>query len=265
MNEKPASGPVKLSAVVVCLNEEDKISDCLESLSFVDDIVVVDSGSTDKTLEICRAKGARVFHNEWKGYIEQKNFALAKVDSEWVLSLDADERISAGLRAEILAEIENPRADGYQIPRLAYYINRWIYRCGWFPDRKMRLFRRTLGRWIGENPHDKISVGDGKVADMEGIIYHLSFDDIASHVRTLNDFSTIGARERLKKGKRSGMIFVITRPLFTFIKMYVVRLGFLEGAPGFILSALSAYHVFSKYWKIMEMIEDDDRQAERRF
>ncbi|MDH5510423.1 MAG: glycosyltransferase family 2 protein [Nitrospinota bacterium] len=263
MENKPASsGLVKLSAVVVCLNEEEKIADCLDSLSFVGDIVVVDSGSTDRTLEICRAKGARVFHNEWKGYIEQKNFALGKVDSEWVLSLDADERISASLRDEILVELIDPSADGYLIPRLAYYVNRWIYRCGWFPDRKMRLFRRGMGRWIGENPHDRVSVGKGKVAKMDGIIYHLSFEDIAAHVRTLNDFSTIGAQERLKKGKRSGMVSVITRPLFTFVKMYFIRLGFLEGAPGFIVSALSAYHVFSKYWKIMEMMENGDGKAE---
>ena len=252
-NQNSPSRRVKLAAVVVALNEEEKIGDCLESISFVDDIVVVDSGSTDRTLEICHAHGARVFHNEWKGYIEQKNFALSLVESDWVLSVDADERVSARLREEIIAELKNPQADGYYIPRLAYYVNRWIYHCGWFPDRKLRLFRREVGRWTGENPHDKVMVSTGRTARMAGIIFHLSFEDIAAHVRTLNDFSTIGARERLKKGKDSGPAHIIFRPLFTFLKMYLFRRGFQDGLPGFIVSALSAFHVFSKYWKITEM------------
>jgi len=261
-DKSSANTQVKLAVVVVTLNEEENIEDCLDSLSFVDDIVVVDSGSTDRTVELCRAKGARVFHNEWKGYIEQKNYALSLVNSEWVLSLDADERISRKLREEIIAELKNPSADGYDIPRLAYYINRWMYRGGWYPDRKLRLFRRGKGFWTGENPHDRISVGDGKVGRLEGIIYHLSFSDIASHVATLNRFSTIGAQERMKKGKGSGIIFAVIRPVFTFVKMYFIRLGFLEGAPGFIAASLSAYHVFSKYWKIMEMMENGDWPSE---
>jgi glycosyltransferase involved in cell wall biosynthesis len=252
-----------IAAIVVSLNEEEKISDCLDSLSFVDDIVVVDSGSVDRTVEICKAKGARVFHNEWKGYIEQKNFALGLADHEWTLSLDADERISAALRAEIIEEMKNPRADGYLIPRLAYYVNRWIFHCGWFPDRKLRLFRRNMGRWTGENPHDRVEVITGNTLRMSGVIYHLSFEDIAAHLRTLNDFSTIGAAERLKKGKRSGSASAVFRPAFTFVKMYFLKLGFLEGTPGFIVSALSAYHVFSKYWKVTEMIAAGEKGKKR--
>ena len=250
-----------IAAIVVALNEEDKIADCLDSLSFVNDIIVVDSGSTDRTVEICKAKGARVFHNEWKGYIEQKNFALGLADHEWTLSLDADERVSAALRREIIEEMKNPKADGYKIPRLAYYINRWIYHCGWFPDRKLRLFRRNMGRWTGENPHDRVEVITGNTAVMKGIIYHLSFEDVAAHVRTLNDFSTIGAVERLKKGKRSGVFSAAFRPFFTFTKMYILKMGFMDGIPGFIVSGLSAYHVFSKYWKVMEFLENADSKA----
>ncbi|VAX18016.1 hypothetical protein MNBD_NITROSPINAE04-1388 [hydrothermal vent metagenome] len=244
---------IKLSATVVTKNEEDKIADCLDSLSFVDEIVVVDSGSDDQTVEIAKAKGGKVIYHKWDGYIEQKNFALQNVTGDWVLNLDADERVSAQLRDEILKALQNPKADGYDIPRRAYYINRWIRHCGWYPARKMRLFKRGKGRWGGENPHDKVFI-KGKCENLKGDIYHLSFDDISDHINTIQNFTEIGADEKLAKGKKGVWFSIALRPPATFIKMYFLNLGFLDGAPGFIVSALSSYHVFCKYIKMWEKI-----------
>lgn len=242
---------VRLSAAVIAKNEEEKIGRCLASLSFADEIVVVDSGSTDRTIEIAEAAGAKVVHHEWEGHIQQKNFAIDQTTGEWVLSVDADEIVSPELRESILKAVENPDAEGYAVPRPVYYINRWIRHCGWYPDRKVRLFRRDKGRWGGENPHDKISL-EGRSGVLRGDLYHLSFDNISDHMKTINSFTDIAAAEGVARSKSAGWFSLLLRPPATFIKMYFLKLGFLDGAPGFIASALSAYHVFSKYVKIRE-------------
>ncbi|MGK7346257.1 MAG: glycosyltransferase family 2 protein [Candidatus Nitrospinota bacterium M3_3B_026] len=242
---------IKLSAAVITLNEEEKIGRCLESLSFADEIVVVDSGSTDNTVRMAESIGARVVFHEWEGHIQQKNFAIDQTRGEWVLSLDADEIVSPELREEILKVLENPRADGYAAPRLVYYINRWIRHGGWYPARKVRLFRRDKGRWGGENPHDRIIL-EGRLENLRGDIYHLSFDDISDHLRTINAFTDIAAAERAARGARAGWFSMAARPPATFLKMYVLKLGFLDGVPGLIAAGLSAYHVFCKYVKIWE-------------
>ena len=243
---------VKLSATVITFNEEEKIADCLDSLSFADEMVVVDSGSTDRTVEIARAKGARVVLNKWGGHIQQRNFAIGQAAGEWVLNLDADERISDRLKGEILSAIGNSSADGFVIPRMVFYINRWIRYCGWYPAPKIRLFRKGKGRATGENPHDRIEL-DGRLGKMKGDIYHFSFDNISDHLATINNFTEIAARERMAKGKRAGISSIILRPPAMFIKMYFFKGGFMDGIPGFIVCALSAYHVFCKYTKLREM------------
>lgn len=241
----------KLSAAIITKNEEDKIADCIDSLSFADEIVVVDSGSTDRTVEMALARGAKVVHNDWPGHVGQKNFALDQTTGDWTISLDADERISKKLREEILLALESPKADGYAIPRLVYYINRWIFHCGWYPARKARLIRKGSGRWGGENPHDRLFV-EGRVDTLRGDIYHLSFDDVSEHLRTINSFTDIAANERVAKNETAGYISMTLRPVGTFMKMYFLKRGFLDGIPGLIISALSAYHVFCKYVKIRE-------------
>ncbi|MBI4666103.1 MAG: glycosyltransferase family 2 protein [Nitrospinae bacterium] len=241
----------KLSAAVITKNEEDKIADCLQSLYFADEIVVVDSGSTDRTVEIARSMGAKVIHNDWPGHIQQKNFAIDQTTGDWILSLDADERVSAQLRDEIIKTLDPLRAEGYAIPRLVYYINRWICHCGWYPARKVRLFKRGAGRWGGENPHDRVFM-EGRVANLKGHIYHLSFDNISEHLTTIQSFTDIAAKERIDKGLTAGFWSMLLRPPGMFVKMYFLKLGFLDGIPGLIISLLSAYHVFSKYAKIWE-------------
>lgn len=245
-------GRYKLSASIIAKNEEDKIADCIASLSFADEIVVVDSGSTDRTVEVALSKGAKVVYNEWAGYVGQKNFAMDQSTGDWTLHIDADERVSKRLREEVLLALENPVADAYTMPRLVYYINRWILHCGWYPARKARLVRKGAGRWGGENPHDSLFV-NGRVGALHGDIYHLSFNDISEHLRTINSFTDIAAAERYAKDVRAGFLSITLRPLGTFMKMYFFKLGFLDGIPGLIISSLSAYHVFCKYVKLREI------------
>ncbi len=237
----------KISAAIITFNEEAKIADCLKSLYWVDEIVVVDSHSADRTREIAASfPKTRVIERDWPGHVKQKNIALDETSNEWALSLDADERVSEKLREEILAVMQNPKADGYAMPRRVYYINRWIKHCGWYPARKVRLVKKSLARWGGTDPHDTLRV-TGKVENLNGDLYHLSFDSIYSHFRTIDNFTRVAAQEAFKEGKKSTVIDVTLRPLFTFVKMYFLKLGFLDGIPGLILCVLSAFHTYTKY------------------
>lgn len=242
---------VPLTAAIITLNEEAKIADCLDSVAFADEIVVVDSGSTDRTVAIAGERGAKVIYNPWPGHVAQKNFAVAAAAHRWILSLDADERVSRKLRAEIEAALENPSFDAYEFPRPVFYLNRWMAHSGWYPARKVRLFDREKARWGGENPHDRVMV-DGAVGRLDGDLYHLSFDDLTGHVATIQSFTDIAAGEREAKGERAGWVAIALRPPATFFKMYVLKLGFLDGVPGLVAAGLSAYHVFVKYVKLRE-------------
>lgn len=244
-----------VSAAIIAFNEEGKIEDCIKSLWWVDEIVVVDSHSADRTREIAKKLGARVIERDWPGHINQKNFALNAVRNPYVISLDADERVSEKLRGEILAALTEPDAgeyNGWAIPRRVFYINRWIRYCGWYPQRKVRFVKKDKARWGGIDPHDRLIVS-GKVKKLSGDIYHLSFDSIHDHFKTIDRFTEIGAREALKEGKRANVLDVTIRPLFTFFKMYFLKLGFLDGVPGLIVCALSAFHTFTKYERMREM------------
>ena len=243
---------IKLSATVTTKNEEAKIGDCLDSLAFCDEIIVVDSGSTDRTREIAKEKGARVIERAWVSYAEQKNFANGQTRGEWILCLDADERISKTLRNEIKAVINDPVADVYAMPRRVYYMNRWVDHSGWYPDRKQRLFRKERGRWSEEKVHERL-LYTGKAKNLSGDIYHLSFTNISAHYETINNFTDLAAIEQQGEKVRFGWFPILFRPPATFIKMYFLKLGFLDGVAGFIISALSSYHVICKYVKIAEV------------
>lgn len=245
--------PRKVSAAVISFNEENKIADCLKSVSWADEMLVVDSRSTDRTREIARSLGARVIERDWPGYVNQVNFALESAEHEWVVCIDADERVSEKLKEEIGNILSDPAVvDGYAMPRKAFYINRWITRCGWYPARKVRLVRKSNARWGGVDPHYAMEV-KGRVETLSGDIYHLSFDSILDHLKTIDRFTEIGARELHKAGKRPNLLDVTLRPLFTFFKMYVLKLGFLDGVPGFIVCCLSAFHTFTKYERLYKI------------
>ncbi len=236
----------KISAAIIAMNEERKIGDCLKSLAWADETVVVDSHSADRTRELAAAAGAKVIERDWPGHIKQKNFALDSCAHGWAISLDADERVSAALRAEIAREMEHPRANGYAMPRKVFYINRWINHCGWYPAPKVRLVKKEKARWGGIDPHDTLMV-EGPVLMLRGGLYHLSFDTIHAHLRTIDSFTRVGAREAFALGKHTRWIDLTLRPFFTFFKMYVLKAGFLDGVAGLIVCALSAFHTFTKY------------------
>ncbi len=257
----------KTTAFTACLitfNEEDNIEAALESIGFADEIIVVDSHSTDRTRELAlgfrgrsREGGKvepRVIEKDWPGHVEQKNFAVDQAQNDWVLCLDADERISSRLRKEIETElaVNSPKFDGYTMPRKTYYLGRWILRGGWYPDRKLRLFRKSCGRWSGVNPHDHVKI-EGRTQDLQGDLYHFSYRNIADHLRTVNFFTDIASKEKEKKRVRYPLVRMLIQPPYKFFKMYFLKQGFREGAAGFIIATIGMFYVFLKYAKLWEI------------
>lgn len=242
----------KLSVCVIAKDEEAKIADCLRSASFADEWIVVDSHSTDRTREIAASLGARVVERDWPGHVEQKNHALSLATHDWVLCLDADERVSDELRASILAALERSSLpDGFECARRTWYLARWIRHGGWYPDRKLRLFRRSAGSWTGRNPHDRVEVR-GRVERLAGDLLHLSYDSLSDHLATIDSFTTIAAREKRAAGESAGFLDLTLRPFGKFVRMYVLKLGVLDGWPGFAAAVSGAYYVFLKYAKLRE-------------
>lgn len=255
---------VRLTACLITKNEEANLPDALRSVDFADEIVVIDSHSTDRTREIARDFRARaldgtevaprVIERDWPGHVEQKNFAIDQATHDWVLCVDADERVSPELRAEIeeALSVEVPPVVGYTMPRKTFYLGRWIVRSGWYPDRKLRLFRRSCARWGGTNPHDHVQPR-GDVAEFKGDLHHYSYRSMADHLRTIDFFTDIAAREKARKGVRFPVLRMLIQPPFKFFKMYVLKQGFREGRVGFIVAVLGMYYVFLKYAKLWEL------------
>ena len=243
----------KISACVTAGNEEQKIRRCLESLKWCDEIIVVDSFSTDRTVEISREFTDRVYQHEWLGYIGQKNLIRDMATHPWVLFLDADEEVSPALRDEILAEFERGTDpySGYRFPRTVFYLGKWIIHGEWYPDLKLRLFRKNQGRSSGQEPHDHVLV-DGPVKTLNACLYHYTYDDIRDHLETVNRFSTITAQEKRRHGNRFRMADILFRPPCRFLKAYILKRGFMDGMQGLIIAAISAYGVFMKYAKLWE-------------
>jgi len=242
----------KLSACIISYNEEAKIGDCLKSLEgIVDEIIIIDSLSTDNTKEIARQYTDKIYDQEFLGHIEQKNLAVSKANHDWILSLDCDERISTELRESILKiknELDN--ADAYRMARKTFYVYRWLNYC-WYPDMKIRLFNRTTAKWAGTNPHDHVEVKSKNIVTLNGDLYHFSFNSIAEHINTLNSFTEIGAKELIKKGKSVTPFTPWGRSLWTFLKLYLFKRGFLDGYAGLVVAVLSGMHVFVKYNKVL--------------
>ncbi len=242
-----------VSVCVVALDEEANIEECLRSADFAQEWIVVDSHSKDRTRELAAARGARVIERDWPGHVEQKNFAIDQAAHDWVLCLDADERVSPELRASILGSLARPDLpDGFEMARRTWYLGRWIRHAGWYPDRKLRLFRRSRGRWGGVDPHDHVHV-EGRVARLHGDLLHYSYRSIADHLRTIDSFTTIAAREKLAQGRSAGVTDLALRPIGKFLRMYVAKAGFRDGVPGFVVSVTGAYYVFLKYAKLWEL------------
>jgi glycosyltransferase involved in cell wall biosynthesis len=243
----------KISACIISFNEEQKIEACLQSLQRVaDEIVVVDSLSTDHTLEIVARYSDKVFLQKFLGHVEQKNLAVSKASYDWILSLDCDERLTPELEASILAiKASLDERSVYRMARKTFYVYRWLNHC-WYPDRKVRLFNKKYSRWGGVNPHDRV-VTDREIAlvDLKGDIQHYSFNSISEHLRTIDNFTEIGAREIIAKGKKVSLLSPLTHGMWTFIRLYVLKRGFLDGFAGLVVSTLSFMHAFVKYSKVL--------------
>jgi glycosyltransferase involved in cell wall biosynthesis len=265
-----APNPVKISAAVITLNEERNIARALESLRCADEIVVVDSGSSDRTIEVARRLGARVVEEPWRGYAGQKNFASQCAAYDWILSIDADEAVSEELECEILAlKRDGPRYDGYSMPRLAQYLGRWIRHGGWYPDRKVRLFNRERAEWVGEYVHESVRVA-GSTGVLRGKLLHFTCDSLSDHLRTLDRYTTLAAREVAAKNSRVPTYRMMLDPAWTFLRTYIVRRGFLDGPQGLAIAWMAALYTFLKYAKAgretgrRESREEDDANTASR-
>ncbi len=251
-------GTPKLSVVIITFNEEKNIACCLESIQEIaDDIVVIDSFSTDKTEEICKAKGARFIQHEFNGHIEQKNWAITQAKYLHVLSLDADEAIDEVLKKSILEIKNNWKYDGYYMNRLTNYCGKWIYHCGWYPDSKLRLWDSSKGKWGGTNPHDKYELveGDKNTTNLKGDILHYSYYSIDEHRKQTEKFSTISANALFTMGKKINWINLYISPAVKFIQSYFFQLGILDGFYGFVICKISARSTYLKYFKLKQLGE----------
>ncbi len=256
-------GPlVPLSGCVISFNEEEHLEECLRSLDFCDEVVVLDSGSTDRTVEIAERMGARVEVNRpFPGHIEQKNLALSLARNDWVFCLDCDERVSPSLRAEI----EERRAKGfsgaagYSMPRLNWYLGRPIRHGAFWPDRKVRLFDRRRGRWGGTNPHDRVEV-EGPVEKLQGVIEHFPYRDLGEHLETIRNFTAIAAQALREEGKRATMADIWIRPPAFFVKSFFLKLGFLDGWRGLLIAALGARYTHLKWKRLARLNAEEGKK-----
>lgn len=245
------SKKLPVSVMVITKNEEKRLVSCLESVSFAEDIVVLDSGSQDKTIEIAKSLGCRVFVEEWKGFGLQKQSAVGKTLYRWVLSLDADERIPPETAKVISQVVQDPKAQAYSFPRKNFFHEKWIKHCGWWPDRVIRLFDKDKGRFKPVMVHESW-VTEGKVINLNVPIEHYSFENYSHMINKLNQFSTAAARQLFEEGVRVTPFSPFLHGWWMFIRSYFLRLGILDGFDGFIISLLNAGGSFFKYARLLE-------------
>lgn len=246
----------KLSVVIITLNEEKNIARCLSSVkSIADDIVIVDSGSTDQTLAIAKEFGAVIINQPFLGYIEQKNFALDAAEDGYLLSLDGDESLSPELAASILAEKQKGFTGIlYKMNRRNWFVDRWIMHGTWYPDTKLRLIRKGTARWGGMNPHDKLEpLTAQQIIHLEGDILHHTFLTIDDYLNQLNRFSSISAKAMHEKGRRASWLNLIVNPFFAFVKSYFISGGLKDGFTGYFIAKQTANLTFLKYAKLMQL------------
>jgi glycosyltransferase involved in cell wall biosynthesis len=243
----------KLSVTVITKNEAADIADALASVAFADEIVVVDSHSTDDTAAIARQYTDRVIVRDWPGYIDQKNYAASIASHDWILSLDADERATPELAAEITATLAGtPPHAAFRIPRVAWHLGRWIRTTDWYPDFQLRLYDRRLAEWTGRYVHEAVTVR-GTVGQLRGELQHYAYRDIADHLETIDRYTTYAARQMYESGRRASVRQIAGHPPLAFLRNYVARGGIRDGAVGFVVSALNAYYVFLKFAKLWEL------------
>ena len=242
-----------ISATIITLNEERHIARVMESLRCCDEIIVVDSGSVDRTIEIAANLGARVIENPWRGYAEQKNYASDQASNDWILSLDADESLSEALEGEIWhIKKSGAQYDAYTMPRMAQYLGRWILHSGWHPDRKIRLFDRRKARWVGQYVHESV-VTQGRVGHLDSSILHFTCDSLSEHLKTMDRYTTLAAEQLIDQRASIGWRQLALDPLWTFFQTFVLKRGFLDGPEGLAIAYMAAFYNFLKYAKARYM------------
>lgn len=242
-----------LTVTIVTLNEAAHIAAALDSVAFADEAVVVDAGSSDDTVAIARAKGARVETRAWTGWVDQKNFAAGLASHDWILSLDADERVTPALRDEISALLTTePPLRGYRVPRVTFHLGRWVRTTDFYPDFQTRLYDRRAARWRGKYVHESVAV-DGGAGQLRGELEHYSYRDLRDHLDRINHYTTLAARQMHESGRRAGPLHLLLHPPAAFLRNYILRRGFLDGTAGLTISAVNAYSVFLKFAKLWEL------------
>jgi glycosyltransferase involved in cell wall biosynthesis len=240
---------MKISATIITLNEERNLPRAIESLRCCDEILVVDSGSTDRTVEVAEKYGARVIEANWRGYAGQKNYASDQAAHDWVLSIDADEALSEELEAEIWQIKKNgPQFDAYTFPRLAQYLGKWILHSGWYPDRKIRLFDRRRAKWVGEYVHESV-ITEGRAGELNGNLLHYTCGSLSEHLKSMDRYTTLAAEEVVARGKRVGTRRLLVDPAWTFVRTYFLQAGYLDGVEGLAIAYMASLYTFLKYAK----------------
>jgi glycosyltransferase involved in cell wall biosynthesis len=239
-----------ITATIITRNEERRIAEAISSLSCCDEVLVVDSGSTDRTCEIAERCGARVLVREWDGYSNQKNFAANHARHDWILSLDADERISIELANEIVQWKQSGDGAACSMPRRAFYFGAWIHHSGWYPDRKIRLYDRRYGRWTGDFVHEALEV-NGPIVKFKGDLLHFPYQDWPDHVQRIDRYTRLAAQAARKAGRRGNILRLLFGPPLSFLRTFVVRAGFLDGWRGVLIAAAGARYVFLREFRIL--------------
>jgi glycosyltransferase involved in cell wall biosynthesis len=247
----------KVSVTIIALNEAQHIGAAIDSAAWADEIMLVDSGSSDATLDIARDKGATILCRPWSGYVDQKNFAAERATHDWIFSLDADERIPPSLAEEIrnVVAIE-PALRGYRVPRVTYHLGRWIRTTDFYPDYQTRLYDRRSARWRGKYVHESVSV-DGPVGRLRQELEHYSFRDLRDQLDRINHYTTLAARQMHETGRRATPFDLVLHPPAAFLRNYFLRRGVLDGAAGFTISAMNAFSVYLKFAKLWELQQKD--------
>lgn len=244
---------MKISATIIAFNEERRIARAIESLRCADEIIVVDCGSTDRTIEIASQLGARIIDAHWEGYARQKNLAAERAAQDWILSIDADEALSEALEGEIWQlKKSGPDFDAYTVPRMAQYLGRWILHSGWYPDRKVRLYDRRKAHWVGDFVHESVKV-EGRVGQLKSNLLHFTCDSLSEHLKTMDRYTTLAAQDLAARKQKIGWRRLILDPPWTFFRTYVLQRGFLDGFEGLTIAYMGALYAFVKYAKARNM------------
>jgi len=245
---------VKLTVTVITRNEAANIEGALQSVTWADEIVVVDSHSADDTVAIARRYGARVDVHEWVGYSAQRNYAAEIASNDWVFAIDADERVSSALAQEIQKILrEGPTANGYRMPRLSFYLGRWIRGTDWYPDYQLRLYDRRVGQFNGKRVHESVELSSGSPGTLRHDLQHYPYRDISDHVTSIDHYTTLAAEEWFAEGRRTSPLEAALHPPAAFLRNFVMRRGFRDGTAGFLISILNSYYVFLKLLKLWEL------------